>query len=538
MAAPAFAFDQYPDFDPEQDEVLWEPNRGPQTQFLAAQEFELLYGGAAGGGKSDGLIILAAEQIHKKGYRALLLREAFTELGELIDRSRDIYEPLGGTYNAQAHRWSFQFLDKDTGEPFTTYIHFGYFEKWKDRRRYRGWQFSFIGWDELGECPEERFWLFLMSRCRSGGPGIRPMMRGTANPGGAGHGWLKRRFIAPCGVHGERVVVAPFTYEFRDSTGRKRKAEVQLTRRFIPSRVTDNPHVMENNPLYLAQLYDLPELMRKQLLEGDWNAGEGLAFEEVSERTHLVPAFRVPAHWPVWGSFDWGYAHPFCWMFWTANEDGRLYVVDSVHGRRLKDLDIADRITRSLPAGVTLERLHPAAAGHDCWSEVKARSESGVTTAETFLSAKLILKQANISRSDGFKHLLQLLAWRGQGRTLTGEREDGEPRLVFMDTPGNRATLALLETLTVDPDHPGDVLKTDADPVTGLGGDDPYDCLRYGAMERPAPAPTAYREAPIRAFDKAVLKAEMERNRRAAPPPPRQHTKYENTDLTTMLGGF
>lgn len=532
MSAPAPV---YPALDPETDEILWRAHEGPQTRFLAAQEFELLYGGAAGGGKSEGLLILAVEQYTKRGYRALLLREAYTELGELIDRSKDIYEPLGGTYNAQEHKWTFS--HHDALGAYETYVHFGYFEKWKDRRRYRGWQFSFIGWDELGECPEERFWLFLMSRCRSGGPGIQPMMRGTANPGGAGHGWLKRRFIIPCGADGAVVVREPFTYTRQGPTGPV-KVTVVLSRRFIPSRVTDNPTVMENNPLYVAQLYNLPETMRRQMLLGDWNAGEGLAFEEVSAASHLVKPFVVPPHWPVFGSFDWGYTHPWAWGFWTVNEDGRLYLVDTVHGRRLKDQEIAERILANLPAGVTKERLLPSAAGHDCWSEIKARSETGITTAETFLRMGLVLKQANLSRSDGFKHLLELLAWRGQDRDEAGRVVgDGEPRLVAMDTPGNRATLAVLETMVTEPDHPGDVLKVDADPITGLGGDDPYDMVRYGAMERPAPAPTAYKVLPIRAFDKAVLKAEMERNRRGLPTPPRWAAS-EETDLTTYLGGF
>lgn len=512
MTAPALAADEY---------VAWEPNKGPQTWAMMASETELLYGGAAGGGKSDWLLMRALVQIEKPGYRALILRKTFGDLADLIARAKELYPLVGGTYHETDHRWTFP----TSGSPAT--VEFGFFEIWKHHERYRGRAFAFIGVDELGDWKEERFWLFLMSRLRAVAAGIAVQMCATANPGGEGHGWIKRRWITPCGHLGERVL---------QTTTEVMGRSVTLTRRFIPSKVTDNPHLIENNPLYVAQLNELPLTMRKQLLGGDWNAGEGMAFEELDATKHFVPAFKRPRNWPAFGSFDWGYRHPFAYMGWTTNEDGRLYVLDTILGRKLKDDDIADRIIKGLPGmGLTKESVGITYAGHDCWSEIKAREEHGPTTAERFGAHGLTLAKANLSRSDGYKHLMALLAWQQMGEEVNGVREDGEPSLVFCDTPGNRATFECLQSLTVDPDHNADVLKVDADPLTGQGGDDPYDCLRYGAMSRPRSAKGTYSSERVRAFDPAVLKAEMERQRRGLPLPT---SKRRIADMHTYLGGY
>ena len=524
MTAPALAADEY---------IAWEPNPGPQMSAMLARETEFLYGGAAGGGKSDTLLMKALEQHDRPGYRGLILRQTFPDLADLIARAMELYPLAGGTYNATEHRWTFP----TGGSPAT--IEFGYFDTWKDHKRYRGRAFAFIGVDELGDWPEERFWLFLMSRLRTVAPGIRVMMMATANPGGAGHGWIKRRWLTPCGKQGQRVV---------QTTTEVLGKPVTLTRRFIPSKVTDNPKLLENNPLYLAQLNELPLTMRRQLLLGDWDAGEGAAFEEMDETKHFVPAFKHPKNWPAFGSFDWGYQHRFAFMAWTVNEDGRLYVLDTVFGRRLKDHDIADRIVKALPGvGLSTDTLGITHAGHDCWSEIKAREEHGPTTAERFLKDhNLVLTKANISRSDGYRHLMDLLSWRERGPVLdmvqdeaTGvwreRREDGDPALVFCDTPGNREVFDTLQSLVVDPDHNADVLKVDADPLTGLGGDDLYDCLRYGSMSRPRSAIGTYKQEPVRAFDPALLKAEAERQRKGQPLP-RQHRR--TVDLNILHGGY
>ena len=488
---------------------------------------EILYGGAAGGGKTDWIVVRPLARVHQRGFRGLILRENFTDLGDIIERSHELYPSAGGIYNASKdgrHVWSFPVRG---ARPST--IEFGYFSKWADRARYRGRAFCDIGWDELGDCPEERRWLFLMSRCRATAPGLTPLLRGTANPGGAGHGWLKRRFITPCGVDGARTV-----RETVDLTLDGITHHAVLTRQFIPAKLRDNPTLLTNNPTYAAQLAQMPLTLRRQLLDGDWNAGEGLAFEELDEGQHIVPSFVPPNGWPLFGSFDWGYSHPWVFNLWTANEDGRLYVLDTYIGRRQKDTDIIASIKDRLPKWATPDRLTTIYAGHDCWHEIKAREESGPSTQERFTRAGLPLTKANISRSDGFRHLLQLFAWRGKD----ANGEDGQPDLVFCDTPGNRRAFDTLTAMVVDPDHGADVLKVDADPVTGEGGDDSYDSIRYGAMSRPRPARSTFATERVRAFDPAVLKAEHDRQRRGRPLPARQPTggKYGRPDPAAEQG--
>ena len=128
---------------------------------------------------------------------------------------------------------------------------FGFCATYADVQRYQGQEFAYIGFDELGNVADERVWTYLISRCRAKNEGLVLMMRASANPGGAGHGWLKRRFINSC-ENGART--------FKDP-------ETALTRRFVPARVTDNPTLVKNNPRYVAQLRSLPEMQRRQLLE-------------------------------------------------------------------------------------------------------------------------------------------------------------------------------------------------------------------------------------------------------------------------------
>lgn len=429
--------------------VLWQAHPGPQTRFLEASEFEALYGGAAGGGKSDALLFGALRQIDKPTYRALILRHTYPELAELMDRAQGLFRFLGGTWNEQKKRWTF---------PSGAVIEFGYCEAFKDVQRYQGQQFSYIGFDEIGNLAEERIWTYLMSRCRSGGPGIIPMMRASANPGGPGHAWLKRRFVEVCGVDGDTVFVDPTT---------------QLTRRFVPARLKDNPTLIENNPQYEAQLRALPEMLRRQLLEGDWDAGAGMALGELNRGKHFVEPFEVPEHWTQFGAFDWGFAHPFSFGWYCVSEDGTIYKVDTVTGRNLLPHEIHERIAERVP----LDKLNGGIdAGHDVWSDIKARGEQTPTLYEQFkaLGWKW-LRQASIARKSGLNNFRQYVTWR----------EGVPPRFLLMDTPGNQRCFEQLTAMVCDPDDPEDALKVDADPNTGEGGDDMYDETRYALASRP-----------------------------------------------------
>jgi hypothetical protein len=358
---------------------------------------------------------------------------------------------VGGTWNEQAKRW--RWPSGATGE-------FGYCETYRDVLQYQGQQFTNISFDELGQIAEERVWTYLMSRCRAGGEGLTLQMRASANPGGPGHYWVKRRFVDCCDPSGKTTEIEVFP------------GEPPITRAYVRAVLSDNPTLVANDPGYASRLRQLPELEYRWLALGDWMAGGGLAFPELAhESRYFVKPVTVPDHWFVWGAFDWGYNHPFAFGLYGADEDGNVVKIDTVTGRQLQPPAIADRIRNVLVKHRVTERLTYIAAGHDVWADIKARSENVPTLAEQFGAYQLPMVKANISRIAGVQNLRRYFA---------GE----PPRFRLFDTPGNRKTFECLASRISDPDEIEDVLKQDAD-AAGSGGDDLYDETRYGLNARP-----------------------------------------------------
>lgn len=434
--------------------TLWKPHPGPQTRFLASASFEALYGGAAGGGKSQALVFGALAQLRTPRYHALILRRTFPELQELIDLSLATFPQVGGTWNEQKKRWTW---------PGGQVVEFGYCESYKDVLQYQGDAFQYVGWDELGQIAEERIWLYLKSRVRKTHPAQRLEMRASANPGGPGHYWLKARFVDCCPPDGSPVTIAG------------------ETRAFFPALLQDNPTLVANDPGYAERLKDLPELEYRWLGLGDWSAGGGLAFPELGDLAPYLmkPRLFIPDYWTVWAGFDWGYNHPYACCLFAGNEDGQVIWMDTDHGRRRQPPEIAEGFREMLKRYRLDGRRFDIHAGHDCWADIKARSEGVPTLAEQFRAEGFDLVKANISRIAGVQNIRQYL--RGP-----------EPRLTIWDTPGNRKALACLASRVSDPDRIEDVLKQDAD-ERGNGGDDAYDAFRYGLAARmisvKAPAP-------------------------------------------------
>lgn len=418
--------------------VLWEPHAGPQTTFLASQAHEALYGGAAGGGKSDALLFGALRQVAHPEYRALILRRTFPELRELMDRALPVFTAIGATWNASEKRFRF---------PTGAVVEFGYCATYAEVIQYQGKAYQYIGWDELGQIAEERVWTYLISRNRPTAPGQVLQMRASANPGGAGHHWLKKRFVRTCPPDGTVTLVDGFS------------------RAFIAARLSDNPTLVANDPTYGERLALLPELERRWLRDGDWEAGAGLALD--MRAAHLIKPFEIPAHWTLFGAFDWGHNHPFSWGLYASDEDGNVYCLDTASGRKMQPPAIADRF-RAILGDRTVRYT---VAGHDVWADVKARSEHVPTLFEQFAGLGFPMVKANISRVAGVQNLRRYLA-------------GDPPRFRLFDTPNNRAVFECLESRVSDPDAPEDVLKVDADD-SGQGGDDHYDQVRYALASRP-----------------------------------------------------
>ena len=305
--------------------VIWKPQER-QRVFQSRPEYEALYGGAAGGGKSDALVAEALRQVHIPHYKGIIFRKTFPQLRELISKSHRIYSAAfpDAVYNSTEHVWRF---------PSGARIYFGSMPNKDSYLNYQGLSFAFIGFDELTHFTREEY-EYLISRNRADGEGVRVYIRATANPGGIGHGWVKERFITAAPPN----TTIRFKTEVRMPDGNIKPME--RTRVFIPSSVFDNQELLNNDPNYLANLASLPEAQKNALLYGDWDTFSGQVFTEWKNHpenedrrnTHVIKPFVIPRHWKRYRSFDWGFTKPFAVQWWAVDEEGICYLYRQLYG--------------------------------------------------------------------------------------------------------------------------------------------------------------------------------------------------------------
>lgn len=466
-------------------DVIFRPFEGFQSRALAASADEVLIGGAKGATKTYTMIARILYGIKKPLYAAMFIRESFRELLRPLDEAHALYNRLPTAdrpaWNGDKSRFTWQ-----SG----AFVQFGYARVKKDLSWTQGGNWSHCYYDELGNQGDEAVVDTLISELRCKDPTIHRQFYGSANPGLAGTPWIKRRFIVPCGKMGERISWAKFTLP----DGRI----AMRSRQFIPGRVTDNP-IYANDLNYMAALYSLPDRQRRCLLEGDWDAAFGMAFDELEPSVHLVAQFEPPQHWPYVAAFDWGFAHWAVFMWGRVDDDGRIWVCDTIKMRRMADWDIAATI---------LERVPPLAlrnvqAGHDLWDTSEGKGDLTPTRAKYFYSQGINVVQAKIKRAAGYANLMQYLAWRE-----TPYIAKRQPMVAFLDTPGNRVAVEKdLAAMIVDPDDPSVILKVDADADSGEGGDDVADCFRYMLADRPMKAASASRLIKLTGSSDEMLRA-------------------------------
>lgn len=268
------------DREPHPDD--WRPNPGPQERFLTLTCLEALYGGSAGGGKSDAILIDAIRYVGRgygPAYQALLLRRTFPDLEKsLIGRSHDLYPRLGATYNEQKKIWRF---------PGGERVIFGYLKRDKDVRQYQGAAFPFIGFDELTQFSRAQY-TYLFSRCRSS-VGIRCRIRGTTNPGGEGHEWVYERFGPWLNPNSElKAGSGEILYFIREDEKDVNVPKGTLDedghpasgRTFVRAKLEDNPYLAEDGS-YNRALKELDPVEQERLRNGNWEIkpGKGLYFK-------------------------------------------------------------------------------------------------------------------------------------------------------------------------------------------------------------------------------------------------------------------
>jgi hypothetical protein len=275
--------------------VAWEAQLGPQTALISCPVFEIFFGGARGGGKTDGVLGDFLEHADSYGKNAigLMLRRQRTELIETIERSKQIYGQLGWQYHEQDKMWR---------APDGARLRFAYLERDADAEAYQGHSYTRLYVEEIGNFPSERPILKLMATLRSGA-GVPVGFRATGNPGGPGHQWVRARYIDP----------APFGYRV------VKDAVSGLERVYIPSRVHDNRFLGDD---YVRQLRASgSEQLVRAWLEGDWSVVDGAFFDCWDPKRHIVRPFTIPKDWTRFRSGDWGSARPFSFGWWAVVSD-------------------------------------------------------------------------------------------------------------------------------------------------------------------------------------------------------------------------
>ena len=304
-----------------------------QRRFHETLADEVLFGGAAGGGKTTAIVADAVFRcLERRGIHAYIFRRTYVELEDvLIPSARQMVPEGTGKYIAKDH--SIVFTNGSE-------IRFRQCFKSADVYKYQGAEIHLLYIDELTHF-QKQIYDYLKTRLRANTAlAVSPKVRCTSNPGGVGHAWVKKRFI-DC--------VDPFTLKeetvISETLGRQKTHTVQ----YIPARVLDNPHIGED---YIYELEKKPDLLRKALLGGDWNTFSGQAFPEWADTasgyadgifSHVISPFEIPGDWKVFRSFDFGYAKPFSVLWWALDFDDTVYLVHEWYGA--SDADVGLKLT-------------------------------------------------------------------------------------------------------------------------------------------------------------------------------------------------
>lgn len=430
--------------------IAWAPQPGPQAALVRCPVYEIFYGGARGGGKTDGMLGKFAIKQSRYGRYAkgIFFRRELPQLEAAIARSKEIYYQLGADFREQSKTWIF---------PNGATLKFRPLERDSDAEKYQGHDYTDVFFEELTNFPDPRPVMKMHGVLRSG-QGVPCQMHGTGNPGGPGHTWVKSRYIDP----------APKGFEvIRDDHGNERI--------YIPARVSDNAVLMYNDPAYVHRLRQTgSEALVRAWLEGDWNVIEGAFFDCWSDKMVVAP-IELPAHWTRFGGFDWGSARPFSFGWWAVS-DGELpqfprgaliryrewYGASAPNvGLKLSAEEVAWGIQKRMAEG---EKLAYIAA-----DPATKQEDGGPSIAERMARAGLKnMLGADNKRVPGWDQLRQRMIG-----------EDGRPMLYVFSTCVD--SIRTIPTLQHDSTKPEDI-DTEAE-------DHAADEWRYACMSRPYSRP-------------------------------------------------
>ena len=403
-----------------------------QNSFIKADADEVLFGGAAGGGKSYGQVVDAfLYALQYPGSKQIILRRTYPELDKSIIRTAlGLYPREVFRYNSARHTgW---FVNGSI-------IDFGYCDSENDVFKYQSAEFDVIRFDELTHFTED-IYTYMISRLR-GANDFPKSVKSSTNPGGVGHSWVKERFIDI----GEPDVVHRF-----DSGSRI----------FIPSKVQDNKFLMEKDSDYIKRLENLDEKNKKALLYGEWDIFDGQFFTEFDRESHIITPFEIPADWRRYRVIDYGF-DCFAVLWIAVNSVGDCFVYREYAKPNMVISDGAKEVC-DISAN---EKIYATLAPPDLWSRSQ---ESGLQRADIFRKSGLPLVKSKNDRVTGWACVRELL------------RCNPTPKLkIFSNCTG---LIKCLTSIRHDDTNPNDCATMPHD-ITHLP-----DALRYFAIRQTKPA--------------------------------------------------
>lgn len=499
-------------------EKSWKANPGRQSLYLGLPDsiFEQFYGGAAGGGKTEALLMrpLLRQWTDNPRFQGIFLRRTFPELEEsVIERSRrgginkdgteiPSFKDFGAEYNEQKKKWRFP-----SGATYT----FGHAEKEEDIRKYDTAEYQYCAFDELTSFTEFQYKFMAFSRVRSIISGIPAIVASGSNPGNVGHRWVRERFVEPCPTGGKILIER---IKFPD--GR----EEIIKRIFIPAFLADNPKLMENDPMYRVRLEMLPEADKRAKAYGDWWTFAGQVFgefrtepfvDEPPNACHIITP-RIPdPRLPRVLSIDWG-KHMMTHGIWGVPLPDKRTIIY----REYPPLDKEDKPvvgedvkvwTTNMANTCLLEGINPAIVlDPSAWQNrgVKTIADQFIETWKEVTQKSPKIEKADNDRIGGKSLVHDYLRWKPRPKLLWDIKQVYSPEIAawVMRNKGMEAYKAYLSQFAPQSDTIPEIIprlqitadckiliktiplciydekKGDED-VKEFNGDDPYDNLRY-----------------------------------------------------------
>jgi hypothetical protein len=450
------------------NKVIWEAQAGPQSALIACPIFEVFYGGARGGGKTEGSIgdWLQHSGTYGAGAIGVFFRRKFKQLEEVIARTSQLFPQIGGKYNQQKAEWVM---------PGGGRLKFRYLERDSDAQEYQGHSYTRVYVEEATNFPSPAPINLLRGTLRSAA-GVPVGMRLTGNPGGPGHHWVKARYITP-DYRGWRVLVE----EMDGLEGQK----LRIERIFIPSKLGDNQLLYKNDPYYVARLRQSgSEALVRAWLEGNWDLVDGAFFDCWDPKIHVLRTRdwlpQIPPYAFRYLAYDHGYGAPFS-VGWYAVSDGTWGLPEGAilkyrewYGSTGKPNE-GIRMTVDLVAkGILAREIYPDAEDRsilhreNVFKRVADPSifvrDGGPSIMETMAGEGVSFHRADNKRIPG---------WAEVRRRLNGS--GGQPLLYILDCCDD--TIRTIPTLQISDNDPED-LDTEQE-------DHAADELRYACMARP-----------------------------------------------------